>query len=54
MDTETKYTVEIYDNLTGEHYERECTAEELAFYEELAKEQNEALITDADTGTDAG
>jgi hypothetical protein len=40
MDTETNQTVEVYDNATGEHYTRPCTPDELAFYEELAKQQN--------------
>jgi hypothetical protein len=47
MDTTTNNTVEVYDNLTGEHYTRDCTSEELAFYEELKKEQNEALADNA-------
>jgi hypothetical protein len=38
MATETNYTVEVYDNETGEHYTRPANAEELAFYEELEKE----------------
>ena len=29
-----KYTVEVYDNKTGEHYERPATTEELAYYAE--------------------
>jgi len=29
-----KYTVEVYDNETGEHYERPATADELAYYAE--------------------
>jgi predicted GIY-YIG superfamily endonuclease len=42
MDTDSKNMVEVYDNATGQHYFRECTAEELSFYEDLAREQ-EAL-----------
>lgn len=42
MDTDSKNMVEVYDNATGQHYFRECTPEELAFYEELRLEQ-EAL-----------
>lgn len=38
MATESKHMVEVYDAETGEHYEREATAEELAFYEQLAQE----------------
>ena len=34
MGTEPDYTVEVYDNATGEHYTRPCTPEELAFYSE--------------------
>jgi hypothetical protein len=29
-----KHMVEVYDNATGEHYERPATAEELAYYAE--------------------
>jgi hypothetical protein len=29
-----KHIVEVYDNATGEHYERPATAEELAYYAE--------------------
>ena len=39
MATETNYTVEVYDNATGEHYTRPATPEELAFYEQLQAEQ---------------
>lgn len=42
-----KWMVEVYDSLTGEHYERECTPEELVFYEQLEKEQIEAPTADA-------
>lgn len=36
MDTDKpKYMVEVYDHATGEHYEREANAEELAFYEQV-------------------
>ena len=34
-----KYMVEVYDLATGEHYEREANAEELAFYKQLESEQ---------------
>ena len=47
MATTSNHTVEVYDNLTGEHYTRECTPEELAFYEQMENEQNEAVITDS-------
>jgi hypothetical protein len=48
MDTTPNHTVEVYDNLTGEHYTRDCTPEELAFYEQLEKEQNEAPAINAE------
>jgi hypothetical protein len=48
MDTTPNHTVEVYDNLTGEHYTRDCTPEELAFYEQFEKEQNEAPNANAD------
>jgi hypothetical protein len=35
MATTPKHTVEVYDNLTGEHYTRDCTPEELEFYKSL-------------------
>jgi len=35
MATESpSYTIEVYDNATGEHYERPATPEELAYYAE--------------------
>lgn len=42
MATETKWTVEIYDAATGEHTVRECTADEIAFYETLENASNQA------------
>jgi hypothetical protein len=50
MGTETNWTVEVYDNETGEHYERPCTPDELAFYEELAKIQE--LVQPPDSGNE--
>lgn len=42
MATETaKHMVEVYDLATGEHYEREANAEELAFYAQLESEQTD-------------
>jgi len=41
MGTETNFTVEVYDNATGEHYTRPCTPEELAFYQSLASESEQ-------------
>jgi hypothetical protein len=51
MDTEKhKYTVEVYDNATGEHYTRPANAEELAFYETLAEQlANSAQSTETTT-----
>ena len=46
MDTETNWTVEVYDHATGEHYTRPCTPEELAFYEELAQANTVELPTE--------
>ena len=42
-----KYTVEVYDNETGEHYERPATAEELAYYAE-----HDTVETDETPSTD--
>ena len=53
MATTPKHTVEVYDNLTGEHYTRDCTPEELAFYEQFEKEQNEPPADNADALPDA-
>ena len=40
-----KYTVEVYDNKTGEHYERPATTEELAYYAEHDTIETDETIT---------
>lgn len=54
MDTTSKPKIEVYDNLTGEHYERECTPEEMFFYEQWEREQNETPSANTDALPDAG